>query len=1247
MSDDTESGDSLGPLLAAVARLPVRRWTPPAELDEYRLVKPLGSGGMGSVWLAADRLLDRMVAIKFIAHAEPDASTRERFAIEARAAARLAHVNVVTVYRFGEVAGRPYLVSEYIRGESLEKLDKPLPWQRCLELGVALARGLAAAHRAGIVHRDIKPANAILGGDGAVKLVDFGLARLRGEPDDPAPAAAAAAATAVADTAPGLTQPGTIAGTPRYLAPEVRAGAVADRRSDVYQLGAVLYELAIGRAPIEDGPDGADLLFGLGPEAARLATVVERCLRRDPELRFASGDELREALERLAAPALGGELPEGNPYRGLAAFDAEHRALFFGRGAELRAVIERLRADPFVLVTGDSGVGKSSLCRAGVIPHVCEGALADGCAWSSASMVPGQRPVLALASLLARTLGADDEARVAAMLRDAPGDLPRELRRHLGGARGLLVFIDQLEELVTLAPRDEAAIAAHALSQLASGIPGVRLLATVRSDFLTRVAELPSLGGELTRALYLLPPLSADGAREAIVGPARAKGARFESEQLVDTLVAAVADSDGVAHAIELPLLAFTLAELWDARDGETGALGARSLAAIGGVRGALARHADGVIATLLPAQRDAARRLLLRLVTAEKTRARRSAAELAPPDRDVRGVLDALVRGRLVVARGEAFELAHERLIDGWPTLAGWLSDSAEALAARARLAAAAADWERLERARERLWGERQLVELARVDAGELSPTEAAFAAASRRALLGRRVARGALVAAIPLALAAAYFGARLVARRASERQIDDQLVAARQELAAARHQAEVAERQRALAFAAFDRGDAEAGERAWARALEQVADTRTAYTHATRALEAALTYDTARRDVRRLLGEVLFERVELAERELRFGERDELEAILALYDRGEFAARRRAPARLRVETHPPARVGLRRERAELPLDSPLAPGSYVITAAADGHAPVAFPVLLRAGELRAIELRLPPARGVPEGFVHVAPGAFLYGSQDEEAARQWFTAVPMHPVATGAYLIARTETTYAQWIEFLEALPPEERARRTPRIGVSATIQEGGGLELARDAAGWTLRFSPSSATYTARAGEPVLYRERSVRARQDWLRMPVSGISPEDALAFTAWLDATGRVPGARLCSELEWERAARGADGRPFPHGDALTGEHANVDETYGRKEGGFGMDEVGSYPHAASPFGLLDASGNVWEITRASGDQYAMRGGGFFTDAKKTAHLANRNLITPAYRHLHLGLRVCADPGADGDASLRQ
>src|ERR1043165_3280433 len=165
--------------LAVVARAPDDdEWEPPAEVEEYRLLRPLGRGGMGSVWLAKDTLLDRLVAVKFVAHA-PDRRTRERFAIEARVAARLSHSNVVTVHRYREIAGRPYRVSEYVRGHSLDKIAKPIEPARALEVGIALARGLAATHRQGIVHRDIKPANAIVTADGDVKLVDFGLAKLQ------------------------------------------------------------------------------------------------------------------------------------------------------------------------------------------------------------------------------------------------------------------------------------------------------------------------------------------------------------------------------------------------------------------------------------------------------------------------------------------------------------------------------------------------------------------------------------------------------------------------------------------------------------------------------------------------------------------------------------------------------------------------------------------------------------------------------------------------------------------------------------------------------------------------------------------------------------------------------------------------------------------------------------------------------------------------------------------------------------
>jgi len=153
-------------------------WVPPASFDEYRLVKALGRGSMGQVWLAHDTVLDRPVAVKFIAALSTDNEGRQRFLTEARAAARVEHPNIITVYRIGEIGLRPYLISEYVHGESLDKLARPVAWPRLLEVAIGLARGLAAAHGRGVLHRDLKPANAIVSETGEVKLLDFGLAQL-------------------------------------------------------------------------------------------------------------------------------------------------------------------------------------------------------------------------------------------------------------------------------------------------------------------------------------------------------------------------------------------------------------------------------------------------------------------------------------------------------------------------------------------------------------------------------------------------------------------------------------------------------------------------------------------------------------------------------------------------------------------------------------------------------------------------------------------------------------------------------------------------------------------------------------------------------------------------------------------------------------------------------------------------------------------------------------------------------------
>ncbi|HEU4407944.1 MAG TPA: SUMF1/EgtB/PvdO family nonheme iron enzyme, partial [Polyangiaceae bacterium] len=247
-------------------------------------------------------------------------------------------------------------------------------------------------------------------------------------------------------------------------------------------------------------------------------------------------------------------------------------------------------------------------------------------------------------------------------------------------------------------------------------------------------------------------------------------------------------------------------------------------------------------------------------------------------------------------------------------------------------------------------------------------------------------------------------------------------------------------------------------------------------------------------------------------------------------------------------------------------------------------------------------------------------------------EVRRGYFDTVPRHEVRTGGYLIGRTEVTYGAWLDYLEALEPAERARRTPKS--EAKVGQSGGLRLERRGEQWWLTITPSERTYEAHAGEPLIYSGRKERARQDWRRLPVTGISSDDAAAYAAWLDRTGRVPGARLCTEYEWERAARGADGRPFPHGEGLAGAEANYGETYGGE--GKGPDEVGSHPASRSPFGLDDTSGNAFEWARSSLDegQFVVRGGSYLHD-RKTAQLMNRTVVSPALRDTGVGVRLCA------------
>jgi len=548
--------------------------------------------------------------------------------------------------------------------------------------------------------------------------------------------------------------------------------------------------------------------------------------------------------------------------------------------------------------------------------------------------------------------------------------------------------------------------------------------------------------------------------------------------------------------------------------------------------------------------------------------------------------------------------------------------------------------------------WIRRAVLRGLKADPAQRWPSMAPLIAALEDDPAARHRRRLLASAGLAVVLAGAVVVAQVARQRhqAVEREIGRHLNDAALAAQSGRAKAAEARELRRRSFEAFDAVDRARGEELWQQALTAVPEADGAFQRAERAYETALVLDGDRAAARRELGDLLYEHVLFA-RDLH---RHEQARTLAVQlerrdDRGRRGAALSRPAMLTVRIAPVnASIALERyqedpasnRRVALPVSVPPVPGvaatlpagSYRLVARAPGYADVVDAFELESGQRREVALRLLRAPAVPDGFVHIPPGEFWFGDADENLRTKFLDTVPIHRRHTDGFLIARHETTYREWIEFLDGLPEGERARYAPHV--SAPLQ--GSLRLDRVGPTWQLTFRPTSQRYTARAGEPFVYAGRNQRVRQDWLDFPVAGTAPADIERYLRWLRETGRVPGARPCSELEWERAARGADDRVYPHGDDLASADANFDLTYGRAGAAYGPDTVGAHPLSRSPFGIDDMAGNVFELVRSSltPDEFVARGGAYYFNSA-TCRLTNRNTVPSTIRDVTAGIRVCA------------
>ncbi|HYI02299.1 serine/threonine-protein kinase [Hyalangium sp.] len=820
---DTPSPPPLNPSLPVESLV----LTPGTRIHQYELIRQLGAGGMGTVFLARDTRLGRRVAIKFL-HTQDPQITR-RFILEAHTTARCSHENIVVIYEAGEFQGSPFMVLEYLQGQPLHKAvgSQRLPPQRAVELMVPVVKALASAHAEGIVHRDLKPENILVTDTGTLKVLDFGIAKVLqgpGRSSEPAHGGLPPASGLEEGELSNITRTGMVVGTLPYMSPEQwRGGEQVDHRTDLWAVGIMLFRLLAGRHPLDPlrGPQlviTAELsepmprLREVAPDVpAELANVVDRCLLKAKDQRWQDALSLLRALEPFLPGRYTRELQlDESPYAGLSSFQESDASRFFGRSREIAALVGRLRDRPLLAVVGPSGTGKSSFVRAGLVPALKR----SGEAWETLIVRPGRHPLAALAHTIAPLVSSStslaedlqEHQKLVERLRTEPGLVGSVLRSRARRHRQrILLLVDQFEELYTLVPDAQERRAFTAcLSGIADDATSpTRVVLSLRSDFLDRVPEDERFMAELSQGLFFLTTPGREGLRDALVQPAEMAGYHFETPALVEDMLRHLESTPGA-----LPLLQFAATQLWEQRDPARKLLTQQSYEAMGGIAGALASHADSVLSGLSPQGHALARAILLRLVTPERTRAIVSLEELGEQSRDrgeLQQVTDQLVQARLLLvqtgggATGGTVELVHESLIHGWPTLRRWLDESQEDSAFLEQLRNAARQWQAKGRDSGLLWRGEMVEEARRFQrrhSGELPQVQQDFLAAIfAQELRTHRRKRGLVVGAmVSLSLLVAASAVALVVIRKAQREAEVRAVEAQQAERRARESEEVA---------------------------------------------------------------------------------------------------------------------------------------------------------------------------------------------------------------------------------------------------------------------------------------------------------------------------------------------------------------------------------------------------------------------------------------------------------------------